>query len=317
MQYRPYGQLTDTPHVVVDGSAQPSTALTLSHWPGSATPDALRRDLSAEIAFAYLDHPELQPQDLEWVTNNHFDQDGMVSVFALTEPEAALARRERLIDVARAGDFGRFHDRDAARAAITIATLEAAGDGDAYETLLPRLVEIVDHVDRYRDTWVEEDAHITATETAITDGTITIVDRPELDLTIVTIPESWEDRIVHQFTKVAERAAHPYAVNNATDCFAVLTTGGAVPELRYRYETWVHYVSRRPRPRVDLTNLAQELTADDHADGRWVFDTVDGLSPALHRVDDGATTLSDDDFVARVTEALRSARSTWSPYPDR
>ena len=80
MIYRPYGELTDTPHIVVDGSAQAGTILTLSHWPGAATPDALRRDLSAEIAFAYLDHPELRV-DAEFVTNNHFDQDGLVAAF--------------------------------------------------------------------------------------------------------------------------------------------------------------------------------------------------------------------------------------------
>ncbi len=315
MEYRPYGQVADTPHVVVDGSAQPSTALTLSHWPGSATPDELRRDLSAEIAFAYLDHRELQ-QDLEWVTNNHFDQDGMVSVFALIEPEAALARRDQLIDVARAGDFGRFHHRDAARVAIALANLEADGDGDAYESLLPHLVEIVDHVDRYRDRWVEEDAHITATETAIANGTITVVDRPDVDLAIVTVPESWEDRIVHQFTMVAERAAHPYAVNNATESFAVLTVGGAIPELQYRYETWVHYVTRRPRPRVDLTDAAAELTAEDRGPGVWTFDAVDGLSPRLHLVGATDTTVTASIFTGLVVAALTAAHDIWTPYPD-
>ncbi len=313
MEYRPYSQLTDIPHVVVDGSAQPGTALTLSHWPGSATPDALRRNLSAEIAFAYLDHPELH-QPLDFVTNNHFDQDGIVSVFALTEPDAALARRDRLIDVARAGDFGRFHERDAARAAIALANLGGQSDDDAYETLLPRLADIVDHVDRYRDAWAEEDTHITATETAIADGTITVADHPDLDLAIVTVPESWQDRIVHQFTMVAERAAHPYAVNNATDSFAVITVGGAIPEFQYRYETWVHYVSRRPRPRVDLTGAAAALTAADGGPGKWVFDAIDGLSPRLHLVGAADTTIGPSTFINVVTAELRAAGATWSPY---
>ena len=56
-RYRAYGELRDVPHVVVDGSAQPGTVLVLSHWPGMPTPEPLRRDLSAEIAFAYLEHP--------------------------------------------------------------------------------------------------------------------------------------------------------------------------------------------------------------------------------------------------------------------
>ena len=63
----PTASSRDVPHVVVDGSAQPGTVLVLSHWPGMPTPDALRADLSAEIAFHYLDHPELHV-DAEFVT---------------------------------------------------------------------------------------------------------------------------------------------------------------------------------------------------------------------------------------------------------
>jgi hypothetical protein len=314
-RYRAYAELRDVPHVVVDGSAQSGTVLVLSHWPGMPTPDALRRDLSAEIAFAYLDHPELRA-DAEFVTNNHCDQDGVVSVFALTDPDAAQARRARLVDIARAGDFGRFHERDAARAAIAIANLEATIDGDPYPELLARLPELADHPDRYRAQWEDEDAHIAATEAAIADGTITITEDAALDLAVVHVPESWRSRTVHRFTMTDQGVAHPYAVFNATERFAIVTLGGALPELRYRYETWVHYTSRRPRARVDLADLADELTAVDGAAGRWTFDGVDGLSPALHHVDGDATTVADDVFLAQVTDALRTAAATWSPYAD-
>ena len=315
MKYDAYGELAETPHVVVDGSAQRSTVLTLSHWPGAATPEALRRDLSAEIAFAYLDHPELHV-DVEYVTNNHFDQDGLVGVFALTEPESALTRREHLIDVARAGDFSCFRERDAARAAIALANLAVATDGDAYESVLPQLLDVVDHVGRYRDHWESQDAHITETELATANGTIRIEERPELDLAIVTVPDSWHERVVQQFGTVASSAAHPYAVHNATDRFAVLTCSGTAPQIEYRYETWVHYVSRRPRPRVDLTALAAELTAEDNGSGTWTFDGVDALSPRLHLVGAHDTTVTAERFTQRVLDELAVARSTWSPYPD-
>jgi len=313
MIYRPYGELTNTPHVVVDGSAQAGTVLTLSHWPGAATPDVLRRDLSAEIAFAYLDHPELRV-DAEFVTNNHFDQDGMVSVFALTQPEAALARRDRLIDVARAGDFSCFQDRDSARAAIALANLGEELEGDPYTELLPRLADIVDRVENYRDHWSDEDAHITETDRAIADGTIAIDERPEVDLAVVTVPESWQDRVVHQFTMLASNAAHPYALHNATDRFVIVTLHGGAPQLQYRYETWVHYVSRTPRPRVDLTDLAAALTAEDTEPGVWTFDGVDALSPRLHLVLADTTSITNERFTDLVVAELRAARATWSPH---
>jgi len=313
-RYRPYAEVRDVPHVVVDGSAQPGTVLTLSHWPGSPTPDLVRADLSAEIAFAYLDHPELRV-DAEWVTNNHCDQDGLVSVFALAEPDAACARRDRLVDIARAGDFGRFHHRDAARCAIAIANLGAGIDGDPYPELLGRLTELADHPDRYRAEWESEDAHLAATEQAIADGTITITEDPALDLAVVRVPDDWRARAVHRFTMTEAGVAHPYAVHNATERLVVVTLGSGPPELRDRYETWVHLVSRRPRPRVDLADLAAELTADEQC-GSWVFDGVQGLSPALHHVGDADPSIDDDEFLVRVTDALRAARATWDPYPD-
>ena len=313
MDYRAYSELTETPHVVVDGSAQASTVLTLSHWPGAATPEVLRADLSAEIAFNYLDHPELHT-DAAYVTNNHFDQDGLVAVFALTNPDAALARRDRLIDIARAGDFSRFQERDAARAAIASANLGAAAEGDPYDTVLPQLVALADDVDQFEEYWEAEDAHITATENALAAGDIAIVEDTELDLAIVTVPTAWTAQTVHRFSATDVDAAHPYAIHNATDRFKVLTLGTGSPVVRYRYETWVHYVTRRPRPRVDLTDLAATLTERDAGPGTWTFDGVQGLSPALHLVGAETTTITDADFVAAVSGELGAARSTWSPY---
>jgi len=54
-----YHRLADTPNVVVDGSPTASTVLTLSHWPGSPTPEHLLDDLSAQIAFRALAEPSL------------------------------------------------------------------------------------------------------------------------------------------------------------------------------------------------------------------------------------------------------------------
>ena len=91
LSFVPFSRLDGVPNVVVDGAAGPETRLVLSHWPGSATPDVVREDLSAQIALAALDHPELF-DGLAAVSNNHFDQDGLMSVYALVDPEGALAR---------------------------------------------------------------------------------------------------------------------------------------------------------------------------------------------------------------------------------
>src|SRR5436190_23734099 len=98
MRYVPYQDLGDEPNVVVDGSGTPSTGLTLSHWPGSRVTPSLAADLSAEIVVRYLEQPE-QHVDVDATSNNHFDQDGLMGVWALVEPEQALARRDQVVDV--------------------------------------------------------------------------------------------------------------------------------------------------------------------------------------------------------------------------
>src|SRR5262249_20711095 len=120
MQFVPYDQASSVPNVIVDGASTRNTLLTLSHWPKSGTPIELKRDTSAEIAFAYLDSPRF-PVAADAVSNNHFDEDGLVGIFALLDPKAAQHHRGLLVDAAQAGDFGIFERRDAARIAFTLS----------------------------------------------------------------------------------------------------------------------------------------------------------------------------------------------------
>ena len=54
-------------------------------------------DTSTAIVFNYLDRPDLHvPADI--VSNNHFDEAGLVGIYALLEPAAAASRRDLLID---------------------------------------------------------------------------------------------------------------------------------------------------------------------------------------------------------------------------
>jgi hypothetical protein len=313
VRYVPYGDLEGVPNVVVDGDAQRDTLLTLSHWPRSPTPVELRDDLSAQIAFHYLDHPELHvPADA--VSNNHFDQDGLMSVYALVDPNGAQSRRERAIDVARAGDFGTFHDRDAARASWTIALLASEDPGaDPYEILLPRVPELLDHPERFGDYWAAEDAHLDASEAAIHDGTIRIDEREDLDLAIVTVPEDWEPRTVHRFTTTPQQAVHPGAVHNATDRFRLVYLQGRRYEVHYRYETWVQYTSRRPPGRIDLDDLASELTALESGGTVWLFTGVSAIYPTLTS-DPPESALPRERFLELVTSALARGEPSWDPY---
>jgi hypothetical protein len=318
VRYLAYDRLDGVPNVVVDGSTHADSLITLSHWPKSATPAALRDDLSAQIAFHYLDHPELHV-DVDAVSNNHFDQDGLMSVYTLVDPPGAQARRDRVIDVARAGDFGTFHERDAARISWTIAMLEAelGDDQDHYTHLLDHVPELLDHPDRFRKYWADEDDHLDASEAAIRSGEVGIEELEELDLAVITVPETWPRRTVHKFTVPVPQAVHPGAVHNATDRFRLLYLQGPHYELQYRYETWVRYMSRRPPGRIDLAPLARELTEREPGSIRWAFDGVDAIAPSLHLIGagaDGGSAIPTEPFRAEVIQALATGASAWDPY---
>ena len=92
MQFIAYDAAATVPNIVVDGAAAPGTVLTLSHWPKSGTPAALRADTSAEIVFNYLDTPSVHV-DVDAVSNNHFDEDGLIGIFTLVaaRPRVTLA----------------------------------------------------------------------------------------------------------------------------------------------------------------------------------------------------------------------------------
>ena len=104
------------------------------------------------------------------------------------------------------------------------------------------------------------------------------------------------------------------AVNNATSMLSLLTIRGARYEFTYRYESWVQYRSKRPRPRVDLAPLAEQLTADETSGGRWTAEGVDGLTPRLYLAGADESSLAPDHVRSRLVDHLATAAPAWDPY---
>jgi len=319
MKFIPYDELGDRPNIIVDGAANAHTVMTLSHWPGSATPDSLRDDLSAQIVFHYLDQPELRAQ-CDVVSNNHFDEDGLIGVYSILNPDIAQQHRELLIDIAAAGDFGTYRFREAARATFVLSAfadpefspLDASLFQERYprlaarlyQELLPRIAEIVTGIDRFSSYWQAEDAMLDASEAMIRDGRIQIEEIPELDLAVVTLPDHLRGQRVHRFTQDRRATCHPMALHNVLNSFRVLLMQGHTYEFQYRYESWVRYVSRVPSPRIDLAPLAEQLSAMESGNGQWVFDGVDEITPKLALIDAEESRLSPQQFLIGIKEYL-------------
>jgi len=333
LRYAPYEELDGRPNVVVDGSPTEGTVLCLSHWPGIAVPSDLAADLSAEMALDYLGSFD-RHGDAHLASNNHFDQDGLVGVFALTCPDQALERRLLLAEVARAGDFARTTAHDAATVSMTLAayadpartplgTLPADSGASAallYTELLGLLPELCDHPTRFRALWAEEDAALRASEAAVAAGDVTIDEVVDLDLAVVTVPEHAPSAGGHRFGDAWVSGLHPMAVHNATDRTTVLTVRGHRYRVEQRYETWVQFRSRPVRPRVDLVPLAALLTeaerqagAGTGASATWEAQAVSALSPTLAPKGDAESALEPGAVRALVEAHLRSAPPAWDP----
>lgn len=298
LRFAPYGACTGQPHIVADGAPQTGTVLVLSHWPKSGTPWPLKADTSAEIALRFLELPEGARARLaagaRLATNNHFDEDGALALFALLEPAAALARRRLVVEAATAGDFLVWRDPRALKVALAIA---AYGDparsplgrdhfarpyGEqvavCYEAVLPRIGALLDDPDApwARGLWEPALAAVEAATAALDAGRARITERPDLDLAIVEY-----DR---RDAPLARLAVYPRTARHRVLWIA----SGQVEAVGYRYETWVQLVSRRPRPRVDLAPMLpalDRLEIDSTPGGaialRWRFDGVDAILPRL------------------------------------
>lgn len=327
MRLLPYNQASQVPNVIVDGAGNAGTVLTLSHWPKSRTPAELKADTSTAIVFNYLDAPRFRV-DADVVSNNHFDEDGLAGILALLEPRLAERHRNLLMDVAQAGDFGVFTNRDAARIAITLALhADPARSplprglfalpypelaGKLYFQMLGSLPAMLERVSDFRTLWEHEDARLTVSEALIEKGIVTIDEQPDLDLAIVRAPAD----LSHQRTTLDEPLSdcHPFALHNRTASTRLLILRGRHVELRYRYEGWVQLASRRPALRVDLSALATALTEEETNGARWIFDGVDRMTPRLHVEGHLPTSLDVDTLSQRIVRALRTGAPAWNPY---
>lgn len=304
LRYVPFETARTLPHIIVDGQTAESTVLTLSHWPHSGTPAALRADTSTESVIRFLRGSERDTflARATAVTNNHFDADGALGIWLLLHPKRGLAQAELLAAAALAGDFELFTDPLAVKLALALGHCADQG----YETALPLIGSMIDDIWAFADLWQEEYAAILRAQAAVARAKVRITDLAEIDLRIVE----------------TDAPLHPSAVYVAERYYRVLFIHGGLFDLVYRYETWVQLASRRPRPRVDLAPLTYVLQQIEPRPGCWTFDGLDAIVPHL-RFTDGAgqaipSGISPDTFIPLLTRYLArvadAPEMAWNPY---
>ncbi len=334
MRFQFYDESLDqVPKLSVDGTV--GNSIHFSHWEGNQTPAELRADTSTEIALNLVAAPnrlELT-QGIELVTNNHFDTDGVLSVWTVLTGERALELRDKLIPAAEAGDFNEFRNENAVRASIVIQGADQAsatndnvsplarqlgGDGDlddarCYELVLPQVESVLTRTGDYEHLWREGWEGVAAAMESFASGDSAVAEHANGVLSLVTLAPSIFSTTGFNPT----RHAAPYmaiASHARGQIFLIATPikNGWFYRVDYPYYSWAETVVRPRIQRRDLTSLLSSLNQLETApEGSWQIDKSEMTSAAKFLGSDGLQTPSTlaPALVAEVMEAELAANS--------
>jgi hypothetical protein len=319
--------LARVPKLSVDGTVD--DAVHLSHWQGNATPPELRADTSTEIALNFVASPrrgELT-EGIEVVTNNHFDTDGVLSVWTVLAGPRALDRRDALVAAAEAGDFSEFPNERAVRASILIQggdnpfvggvgsplARHLAGGADvderrAYELILPEVEGVLTRTDDYEPLWREAWADVERGLESFARGRSRVVEDSEVRLSVVTLaPDLYGGAGFDPARHAAPFTALAHNARGEVLLVATPLRGGWSYRIDYPYYSWAVTV-RRPRvARRNLSELVGRLNVLERGRGTWKADRSE-LTSAVKFLDEGgrpaASLLEPDEVAAELRAAL-------------
>jgi hypothetical protein len=285
--------LESVPKLSVDGTVD-NNSIHFSHWEGNTTPAELKTDTSTEIALNLVASPnrEVLTKGIELVTNNHFDTDGVLSVWTVLNGERALAYRDLLIAAAEAGDFSEHSSDDGVRVSIAIqgsdqaspnnkdgsplARLIAGEDVDdearAYELVLPEIERLLSNVNAYERLWREDWDRVAAAIESFERGKSSVTQYPEISL-ITLAPEIFDGAGFSPTKHSAPFTAISKYAKGELFLIAIPTPSGWFYRLDYPYYSWAETVVRPRVTRRDLSGALQLLNSKEtNRDGRWQLD---------------------------------------------
>lgn len=320
--------LDDTPKLSVDGTV--SNAIHFSHWQGNETPAELKADTSTEIALNLAASPRRDEftRGIELVTNNHFDTDGVLSVWTVLNAERALRLRDKLIPAAESGDFSEFTDEAAIRASIAIQGSDqpslddkpgsplacqlagrVVGEAEAYTYVLPEVENILTKINDYEPLWRSAWDRIATAIGSFERGASTVV---ELDgrLSLITLaPDVFSPSGFKPTRHAAPFTAISRYAKGKLFLIATPVEDGWVYRLDYPYYSWAETVVRPRIPRRDFSVALAELNQRERkSTGLWKPDGSELASATKFIGDDGKLAVSSltPDEVAGVLVAQTS-----------
>lgn len=334
--------LAGVPKLSVDGTVD--NAVHFSHWRGNQTPAELRADTSTEIALNLVASPRREELTggIELVTNNHFDTDGVLSVWTVLTGERALGLREELIAAAEAGDFSEHTGARGVRASLVIQGSDnpipdsgvvsplarrLAGGGPvdearAYALVLPEVERVLTRTDDYEPLWREGWAQIERALESFARGASRVEEDAPTGLSAVTLaPDIYGSNGFKPTRHAAPYTAISHHARGRVFLIAIPNGEGWSYRVDYPYYSWAETLVRPRVERRDFKGLVARLNElETSTDGLWKTDGSE-LTSAVKFADAAgvlsASRLSPDEVAGEVRAVLSAGRGAQSPQPAR
>lgn len=289
--------LPDDSFICVDGVVD--GGLNLSHWPGNRTPSHLKADTTTEMVLNLARDPGRNGwlRDVTIVTNNHFDTDGLLSVYGMLRPAEALEHADEMVRAARTGDFGEFTTPEAFKFDAVVTAFEDPARSPiaseirdlsehdrhqlVYDRLLGMLPDLLHEAPRYKDLWTESLTSFMRSMMRIRN----VARIREHDASRLTVIEA--DEPLDQTARF--NIARHHRVLTATR-----SERAFIYEMNFLIFSWFDTVTPARGTRIDLAEVATALNRDEpQGEGRWTYTGNDSLDARLYRAgEDGAAIAS-------------------------
>jgi hypothetical protein len=322
-----HGGLANTPKLSVDGTVD--NAIHFSHWKGNQTPASVKADTSTEIALNLVAAPNREELTggIDLVTNNHFDTDGVLSVWTVLTGERALELRDKLIAAAEAGDFSELSTPEAVRASIVIQGSEFPIDEDAgsplagqlagepvnddaraYELVLPHVERVLTHTNDYASLWCDAWNRIVSALDSFAKGRSRVEEDHEAKVSLITLaPDIFSSSGFKPTRHCAPFTAISHHARGEVFLIATPLDGGWAYRIDYPYYSWAETIVRPAIERRDFSSFVEQLNEMEKSTaGRWRLDSSELASAAKFSDQNGKLAASGLSLDA-VASQLRSA----------
>jgi uncharacterized protein DUF6687 len=302
-------EIADVPKLSVDGTVDNS--IHFSHWEGNKTPEEVKADTSTEIALNLVTSPNRDQltQGIDLVTNNHFDTDGLLSVWTVITGERAAEYRDVLIAAAEAGDFSEYSTETGIRVSIAIqgsdqaspnndggsplahrlAGVEVDDDAHAYDLLLPEVERLITNINDYEELWHDGWASIATAIESFESGSSRVKEFTEHDLSLVTLaPEIFSGSRFNPTRHAAPYTAISRYAHGKLFVIAIPNSGGWFYRIDYPYYTWAETIVRPHVQRRDFTEVMRRLSETERNPGNWKLDNRE-MTSAVKFLDDSGS----------------------------